>query len=440
MLRKWHILASITIAVSVITVLSISAEESIIPSWIKNKAIYWMDGKITDAEFIDALNYLVENKIIGVNPVTEVENTQNTIPIWIKTNIKWWSEGSITDSEFAFAIQHFAKIGLIKTKNMNVNQQSLYDKHSKLADLLIKEKWKYRNQVKAIDSLKDHLNYLYENSKKESVVYGQPTSDTLERIVLTENQIIKLNEPLLVIQAQIDDIDNQIEELISSEAYKEALRMKDYEEIKKILEDVKIKANDEKLKTKARENIQQWNQKVQQLEKRFDVVRGTTNEQTRSNYESFFNSFSLSVKKYGEAINNLKNTSQNEVDEVIKDNESIINQKYISATSFLQNIENLARAKNQTTYKDQYEKAYGKNELRADLQCKGKIFSGILRDQNNNPIPNASIVLLYNHGNVVKSILTDSSGKWEIDVSKSPFYEVKITKSGFPAQYFDYTC
>lgn len=61
------------IVLSLITVLSLSAvyvldnalaEDSLIPNWIKGIAGFWIEDKITDQEFIDGLEFLIEEDII----------------------------------------------------------------------------------------------------------------------------------------------------------------------------------------------------------------------------------------------------------------------------------------------------------------------------------------------------------------------------------------
>ena len=78
MLRKWHVLVSIITAVSVITVLSISAEESLIPSWIKNTAGFWVKDQISDKEFISALQWLIDNGILTVSQKDTSPDTWNS--------------------------------------------------------------------------------------------------------------------------------------------------------------------------------------------------------------------------------------------------------------------------------------------------------------------------------------------------------------------------
>ena len=52
------------------------SQDDLIPSWIKGIAEFWGEGKITDSEFIDALEFLIESDMIKVNNtrILELEN------------------------------------------------------------------------------------------------------------------------------------------------------------------------------------------------------------------------------------------------------------------------------------------------------------------------------------------------------------------------------
>jgi len=52
----------ITIGLSI----NASAQQSAIPSWIKNTARWWADGQVSDAEFIKSLQWLIDQKILIV--------------------------------------------------------------------------------------------------------------------------------------------------------------------------------------------------------------------------------------------------------------------------------------------------------------------------------------------------------------------------------------
>jgi len=45
---------------------NVSGEEALIPSWIKTTAGFWVDGQIGDKEFIQALQWLIDNGVLQV--------------------------------------------------------------------------------------------------------------------------------------------------------------------------------------------------------------------------------------------------------------------------------------------------------------------------------------------------------------------------------------
>jgi len=61
-----------------ITVISISAEESLIPSWIKNNAKWWSEGQIGESDYISSLQYLISQGIIEI-PITEVTAIEHSL-------------------------------------------------------------------------------------------------------------------------------------------------------------------------------------------------------------------------------------------------------------------------------------------------------------------------------------------------------------------------
>ena len=57
----------IAVIILSITIVSISAEESLIPIWIKVIAEFWVGGELSDKEFISAMEWLIENRFIKVS-------------------------------------------------------------------------------------------------------------------------------------------------------------------------------------------------------------------------------------------------------------------------------------------------------------------------------------------------------------------------------------
>jgi len=46
--------------------LTSAEDESLIPDWIKNTAKFWVEGNVSDSEFINALQYMIKNGIIEI--------------------------------------------------------------------------------------------------------------------------------------------------------------------------------------------------------------------------------------------------------------------------------------------------------------------------------------------------------------------------------------
>ena len=85
-----------------------------LPFWIKDLAKMWINEPlVTDKDFARAIEYLIQVEIIKI-PYTEPEGeTISSIPEWVKNNAGWWIEGKISDTEFVLALQYLVKTGII---------------------------------------------------------------------------------------------------------------------------------------------------------------------------------------------------------------------------------------------------------------------------------------------------------------------------------------
>lgn len=87
--------------------------EIIIPDWVKPTAKWWAEGQIKDSEFVSALLFMIENKIIQI-PIAETKSEiDDKIPDWIRNNASWWADGSIDDNSFVQGIQYMIEKGII---------------------------------------------------------------------------------------------------------------------------------------------------------------------------------------------------------------------------------------------------------------------------------------------------------------------------------------
>ena len=67
----------------------------------------------SDSEFIVGLEYLIEQDLIVIPTESGTINEQK-IPIWIKNNAKWWAEDLISDEDFINSIQYLVNKGIIR--------------------------------------------------------------------------------------------------------------------------------------------------------------------------------------------------------------------------------------------------------------------------------------------------------------------------------------
>lgn len=76
----------IIVIIVLISVPSISAqsESGEIPSWIKGIADFWVDGRINDAEFIEALEFMIDNNVIKLGNTVSVANTMSVEMVELK--------------------------------------------------------------------------------------------------------------------------------------------------------------------------------------------------------------------------------------------------------------------------------------------------------------------------------------------------------------------
>ncbi|MFB5611157.1 MAG: hypothetical protein ACE5R3_03840 [Nitrosopumilaceae archaeon] len=87
---------------------------AIIPSWIKSTGSYWVDGFTSDLEFVNAMQFLIDEGILVVSASSSSQSAASEVPPWIKTTTGYWVDNKITDDEFITAIQWLINNGIIR--------------------------------------------------------------------------------------------------------------------------------------------------------------------------------------------------------------------------------------------------------------------------------------------------------------------------------------
>ncbi|NIU02043.1 MAG: HYR domain-containing protein [Nitrosopumilaceae archaeon] len=70
-----------------------------IPAWTKTLVSYWTNEMISDHEFEQSMNYLVQSNVIKLP--SKVQNTFVDLQPWLKEYSNWWITGKISNDEYA---------------------------------------------------------------------------------------------------------------------------------------------------------------------------------------------------------------------------------------------------------------------------------------------------------------------------------------------------
>ena len=85
-----------------------------IPEWVKNNASWWSDRQISQTEFVNGLEFLINEGIIYIPPTEPgIPGPEKIIPDWVRNTAGWWSDNLIPDSEFINAMKYLIEIGII---------------------------------------------------------------------------------------------------------------------------------------------------------------------------------------------------------------------------------------------------------------------------------------------------------------------------------------
>ena len=84
-----------------------------VPNWVKNTAGWWAADAISETEFLNAIEFLVNEEIIQVSDIISGKDSSGYVPSWIKNNAGWWAGGQIDDSSFVLGLQWLITNGII---------------------------------------------------------------------------------------------------------------------------------------------------------------------------------------------------------------------------------------------------------------------------------------------------------------------------------------
>ena len=85
-----------------------------IPDWVRTDAELWTRG---DSDFVSGIEFMIQNNIIMTSSIPSSEDISDAdIPYWIRNTALWWSQGLISEDEFVNSIEF-----LLEEKVITVN-------------------------------------------------------------------------------------------------------------------------------------------------------------------------------------------------------------------------------------------------------------------------------------------------------------------------------
>ncbi len=180
-----------------------------IPEWIKPLVKWWSEGNIGDSEFVSALLYLIENKIIQIPPVETQSISENKIPEWVKDIAVLWADEKIDDAAFVSGIQYLIKNRLIAVNVQYItpsqeqldNEFYFFEKYLRDISKNISKETRYieypnpsQDVIKKF--LRDYVKWNFEEEvKKASEKFPDPTYEIVDETVIISYKVFINEQP-----------------------------------------------------------------------------------------------------------------------------------------------------------------------------------------------------------------------------------------------------
>ncbi|MDH3764960.1 MAG: hypothetical protein OER82_04030 [Nitrosopumilus sp.] len=92
-----------------------------IPDWFKQTAKFWASQTMSDDEYIQTIDFLIDEQIIHIPQTkTPKDKADSNIPMLIKTNAEKWGKGEMSDDEFSIGIQWMLNQWMIQNQSNKI--------------------------------------------------------------------------------------------------------------------------------------------------------------------------------------------------------------------------------------------------------------------------------------------------------------------------------
>ncbi len=101
----------------------VNSDNICIPAVISQFLIEWLNDKMSDGYLMDAFQKYVDPKLITVPfEINEGNIHEIDIPDWVKNVAYWWIQGGISDKNFAQVINYLIDENIISSNVKNMNE------------------------------------------------------------------------------------------------------------------------------------------------------------------------------------------------------------------------------------------------------------------------------------------------------------------------------
>ena len=181
-----------------------------IPNWIKPIAKWWSESKIEDSEFISALLYLINNKIILIPPTESTDVIEDKIPKWVKDSAGWWADGMVSEQDFVSGIQFMIENGIISISTEKPSESTAEEKEKEIyyfekylrnisKNISDEKRYiEYPNPSKDVIKkfLRDYIKWNFEEEVKQAASkFPNPTYETIDGTYIIHYKVYVNDQP-----------------------------------------------------------------------------------------------------------------------------------------------------------------------------------------------------------------------------------------------------
>jgi len=164
-------------------IVPISADEEMIPNWVRQNALWWGEEKISDSEFISSMEYLIKNKFIKINDSDDPDQRfMDKYKDWAKKEIKKYKDYSEQLKSEKEILNDYKQTALKKIRELSDENRRLVKENqmdiaqiNQERDYLEKSLGSYAESLEKWEKYADEVDDWYDEqqSKPETKIYDQ---------------------------------------------------------------------------------------------------------------------------------------------------------------------------------------------------------------------------------------------------------------------------